>query len=678
MPPRHDLASEPITARLPLLVGFLTISVAGLIMLGWLLDKPSLRVLFEGHAAVKANTAAGLIACGFLLLVAYGKPGRFRATLRWLIAVPLLILSLLTLAQYLFGIDMGIDEILVEAPSGAPMSASPGRMAPTTALCFVLFSAALLIDHRQTGNARGLSRALATLLLLVALTSIMGYAYGAPLMYLDVEGVTAMSLATAILFLALSIGMIWLRYKFGLPALMAENSLVGTHIRALLPMVVGAPLLVGAAVAAGYGRLFQGQFAIAITSLGSVVAAAIVAGISIIVLRRAESALHIKDRALGATSNGVVITDHRDKEESIVFVNEAFTTITGYSSDESIGTNCRFLNHNVDNSSEVIDEMRRCIAENSGGTFEIRNRRKDGSIFWNRLNLAPVVDFEGKVTHFVGIMSDVTQRRAQDAQLEQALGDAYAANNMRDTFVRLVSHELRTPLNAALTWIRLMEVDTSETTRDKGLEVVANSIDSQSRLIDDLVDVTRFASAGVRLEWESVDLRELVETTTEELRPTIEAEQTLNVSVEAGSYEANVDPVRIRQIVRNLLTNAHKYTQAGGEIDVHLSVRDDCALLRVADSGKGLSEADISHIFEPFWRAKSHQPGLGVGLSIVSSLVSAHDGRIEVTSDGEDKGSEFSVWLPLTGSPEGHVRLQDDAIVVGTDTALSQSTPTNR
>ena len=660
--------AEPAISRISLLAGLLTVGVAGTALLGWLLDLPFLRSLLEGHVAMRANTAVGLVICGLLLFIACGNPGKFRSTIRWLLALALLALGVLTLIQYIFGVDLKIDNAIIYESSDAVMTASPGRMAPTTAACFTLFAAALLIDHWQTGHARAASRILTTLLLLIALVSVMGYVYGAPLMYMDIEGITAMSLTSALLFLVLGIGVIWLRSEFGLPAMMVEKSVLGTYIRALLPMILGAPLLVGAAVAAGYGRAFQGQFAIAITSLGSVVAAGIVAAISIVVLRRSEDAIYIKDRALDATSNGIVITDHRSADEPIVFVNNAFTKITGYSVDESVGTNCRFLNRAVDKSGEVFTEMRRCIAQNLGGTFEIPNSRKDGSIFWNRLNLAPVADYEGKVTHYVGIMSDVTERRAQDAQLEQALGDAYAANNMRDTFVRLVSHELRTPLNAALTWIRLMEIDESEKTRNKGLEVVANSIDSQSRLIDDLVDVTRFAAAGARLESETVDLKDLVITTTEELRPTIEAEQTLEISIEPGNYAANVDPVRIRQIIRNLLTNANKYTPPGGQIGVYLSLKDKGALLRVADSGKGLSESDISQVFEPFWRAKSHQPGLGVGLSIVSSLVSAHGGHIEVRSDGEDKGSEFSVWLPTAGSPEMEVRLQDLGQEIGSGT----------
>ncbi|MDX1515619.1 MAG: HAMP domain-containing sensor histidine kinase, partial [Woeseiaceae bacterium] len=242
-----------------------------------------------------------------------------------------------------------------------------------------------------------------------------------------------------------------------------------------------------------------------------------------------------------------------------------------------------------------------------------------------------------------------------------ALEDAREANAMRDTFVRLVSHELRTPLNAALTWVRLMEVDRSDETREKGVAVVAQSIESQSRLIDDLVDVSRFASTGVRLEPERVNVRQLIEATIDELRPAIEASQRLSVTIGDGDYGATIDPLRVQQIVRNLLSNATKYTPPDGRIDVELASSGETVTLRVADTGKGLAEDQAERVFEPFWRAESHQPGLGVGLAIVAALVSAHDGTIDVHSDGPGKGTAFVVTLPRSASLSSSAPLHEES-----------------
>ena len=606
-----------------------------------------MQKILPGQVSMKANTALGFVLSGFLLLVARFRRNALAVSARTLLEIALLLLSVLTFSQYLSGIDLGIDLLIADAPDDSLLTSSPGRMAPTTAAGFFLFALAMVVDQLPLRPALLISRGLAALLFLLGLIGVLGYAYGVPALYLGIRGLTATALPTALLFMILAAGAIWLQPRRGFPAMFAERSVVGTHTRSLLPMVLGAPILVGAAVVFGYGTYYEGPFAIALTSLGSVVAAGLVALVSIVVLRRAETTLYIRDRALSATTNGVIITDHREPDDPIVYVNDAFTAITGYSYDDVVGQNCRLLNQDESNDEEMMEDIRSCIRYGRAGTFEVRNRRRDGTLFWNRLSLSPITDYGGHVTHFVGILDDFTDYREQERQVQEALDEARNANAMRDTFVRLVGHELRTPLNAALTWVRLMEVDDKPEIRTKGISIVAQSIESQSRLIDDLVDVSRFAASGVVLEKEHVDARELIESTVDELRPDIETRHAVTVNYSDADYRATLDPLRVRQIVRNLVTNADKYTPSGGTIDVDLHRDETNLIFTVTDSGKGLSQDEIGRVFEPFWRAESSQPGLGVGLAIVGNLVEAHKGSINVISDGPGKGTTFIVRLPL-------------------------------
>ncbi len=630
----------------PLCAAVLSLVAGVTVLMGWFLDIPELRVWLQGQVSMKANTAFGFVLAGMLTLVArYGQSSLANAS-RWALESLIFTLGLLTLSQYLFNIDLHLDELLTDASSDVVLTTSPGRMAPTTAIGFMLFALALVVDHVGSGAANTWSRSFAVVLLIVSSISLLGYVYGAPSLYLGIDGVTAMAVATSALFLALSVGVIWLRPSSGFPALLADRSLVGTQSRALMPIVVGAPLLVGALVSAGYGRLYEGQFAIALTALGSVVTGGIIAVVSIIVLRRANAALTIRDRALASIGSGVLITDHRAPDEPIIYANRGFTDITGYLPSEVLGRNCRFMNQGVDDIREARNTMQKCIEAENEGVFELRNRRKDGQIFWNRLSIAPVKDVDNKVSHFVGVIDDVTTEREHEFRLAQALQDARAASSARDTFVRVVSHELRTPLNSALTWIRLLEVDDRPETRDRCLDVVARSIDSQSRLIDDLVDVTQLHGGGVTLELEDVDVRDLAERTIEELRQTIEPDKRIRLDIRAGEYTIRADSLRVRQILRNLITNANKYTPAGGHIEVGMLTDEEGIVIEVADTGKGLSVEEIERIFEPFWRAESNQPGLGVGLSIVADLVEAHEGSIAAASDGHGKGASFTVRLP--------------------------------
>ncbi|MEQ8205834.1 MAG: ATP-binding protein [Woeseia sp.] len=619
---------------------------ASVVLAGLLYDMPSFLLLDGNRVSMKANTAIAFVLSSLAVLVATRRPSFLQSVARWGITTLIAVIALFTLIEYLLPLRISIDQLFVPAIDDALLTSSPGRMAPTTAIGFLVFAVAIMLDHWDGLGARVTRRALLAMLILMAIGAILGYAYGAPSLYMGIDGVTAMALSTAILFVILAIGGIWLRPTYGLPAILMEQSLLGANVRALVPMVVAAPLLVGAAVAAGYGRFYEGEFAIALTSLGSVMAATLIAIVSIVILRKSEAAMLIKDRALAATANGIVITDHQALNEPIVYINPAFTRITGYDEDELPGLNCRFLNHDLPGSKEIRAELRQCLSTGSSTTVELPNRCKDGTLFWNRLSISPIHGRDGTVTHFVGVIDDVTQRRQQQEQLHNALQETRKANSLRNTFVRLVSHELRTPLNAALTWIRLIEVDDREQTRLKGMRVIAESIESQSRLIDDLVDVTRYSGAGIRVEKARVDVRELTEKAVEEMRPTIEENQTLELTIADGDYTGSIDAGRYQQVVRNLLSNAHKYTPAAGHISVHLMLDQHAMTLRVTDTGKGLSPDEIENVFEPFWRAQSHQPGLGVGLAIVYSLVAAHGGTIDVVSKGHDQGSSFIVRFP--------------------------------
>ncbi len=651
--------NRALALTLPTIAAGFTLMVSIAVIAGWLLDVDALTSFSPDRVSMKINTASGFLICAVLLLLAQLDSSPILQKSRWTLEALLLSLGLLTLAQYLFGSNLGIDQLLIAESTNATDTSSPGRMAPTSAIGFLLLACGFLADHWRGIESRAPARVLAAIVLLIAVISLVGHAYGQPAFYLGGSGVTAMALPTALLFAVVALGVFWLHPSSGLPALLSDESLVSSHVRALLIMIICAPLLVGAVVTAGYGRFFEGPLAVAITSLGSVFVAAAVAFVSVIVLRRAESALFVKDRALAAATNGVAISDYRAPDQPIVFVNEAFTKITGYDFDECIGRNCRFLNQGADNPPEIMDEVRTLVANGKSGTVEFRNCRKDGSVFWNRLSLAPIENHEGEITHIVGVLDDITKSKDQGNRLREALDEARVAASMRDTFVHVISHELRTPLNAALTWLRLMELDDRVETRNKGLAIMLQSIDSQSRLIDDLVDISRIAKSGIRLESEEIDARELLESTVEELRPGIEAEHELVVVIEPGDFNANVDAVRLQQIVRNLLNNAAKYTPTGGRIHFRARVEDEHLEITVRDTGKGLTAEQIDQIFEPFWRADASIAGLGVGLSIVHALVKAHGGTIEATSDGPGAGAAFSVRLPTDASPSGHFHITD-------------------
>jgi signal transduction histidine kinase len=271
----------------------------------------------------------------------------------------------------------------------------------------------------------------------------------------------------------------------------------------------------------------------------------------------------------------------------------------------------------------------------------------------------PIVDAEGNVLGIFCQGNDVTERkRLEDERTrlleaeQQARMDAEAANRLKDEFLATVSHELRTPLTAVLGWVQMLRSGRlPETSRARALETVERNARAQAKLIDDLLDVSRILSGKLNLELSVVSLAGPVEAALEAVRPAAEAKGVqLEASLDAELH-VNGDPTRIQQMAWNLLANAVKFTPAGGRVTVALEDQGDAVELTVKDTGQGIAQAFLPHLFERFRQADARPSrehgGLGLGLSIVKHLVEAHGGTVSAESEGEGAGSTFRLRLPL-------------------------------
>ena len=229
---------------------------------------------------------------------------------------------------------------------------------------------------------------------------------------------------------------------------------------------------------------------------------------------------------------------------------------------------------------------------------------------------------------------------------------AQSANRAKDEFMAMLGHELRNPLSPILTALQLMRLrGDSTTTRER--QVIERQVSHLTRLEDDLLAVSRIARGKVDLKAEIVELAEIVARAVETASPLLEERlHTLNVDVSRAGLRVVGDPARLTQIFSNLLTNAAKYTPPGGRIDVSAAVESDDVVVSVRDTGVGIGPDILPLIFDAFAQGPQlldrAQGGLGLGLSIVRSLVERHGGEVSVRSDGPGKGSEFVVRLPLS------------------------------
>jgi PAS domain S-box-containing protein len=249
-------------------------------------------------------------------------------------------------------------------------------------------------------------------------------------------------------------------------------------------------------------------------------------------------------------------------------------------------------------------------------------------------------------------------RREQAARREAdaARKEAVRASRGKDEFLAMLAHELRNPLAVIVNAIALIDSSPAlDADGKRASAMVRRQADHLARLLDDLLDVARITSGRIELERTAVDLRAAVGFAVDTQRPRLDAkEQRLGLALPSAPVTVLGDPVRIQQVLGNLVNNASKYTPAGGSIQVSLELEDGQALLRVRDDGAGIPADKIDSIFELFTQANPTlartEGGLGIGLTLVKRIVELHGGTVSAASEGPGKGAEFTVRLKLAGA----------------------------
>jgi signal transduction histidine kinase/ActR/RegA family two-component response regulator len=277
-----------------------------------------------------------------------------------------------------------------------------------------------------------------------------------------------------------------------------------------------------------------------------------------------------------------------------------------------------------------------------------------------QFNLEPLRDRSGQVYGMMAVAVDITPQVVVRKALEQAqadheqlLSDLHAASRAKDEFLAMLGHELRNPLAPIVTALQLMRLrGVREGERERA--IIERQVQHVVRLVDDLLDVSRITRGVLVLRRDRVRLVHVVGKGIEQASPLIEQRRhRLTVDVPGDLY-IDGDPARLAQVIANLLTNAAKYTEVGGHIDVQAARRDHEVWVRVRDTGRGIGVEMLPHVFDAFAQARQpsdrSQGGLGLGLAIVKSLVEAHGGSVVLQSEGEGRGTACLVTLPVAAS----------------------------
>jgi signal transduction histidine kinase len=259
----------------------------------------------------------------------------------------------------------------------------------------------------------------------------------------------------------------------------------------------------------------------------------------------------------------------------------------------------------------------------------------------------------------VALQNVISQQTRASHRVQSQVDELTAANRRKDESLAIVSHELRGPLAAIKNALAILGSRAAETvTRERARALIERQVCVMARLVDDLLDVSRISQGRVALERTRIDLRATLRNALETLDPEIShKKQRLTISVPDDPVWSQADSGRLEQVFVNLIANASRYTDVGGELAVWMHTRAGQAVIRVRDSGIGIAPEVLPHVFDLFTQGNIADPrsaqGLGVGLAVVRELVELHGGRVTAGSAGLGQGSEFAVLLPTTNCLNG-------------------------
>ncbi|MGI9167064.1 MAG: PAS domain S-box protein [Pyrinomonadaceae bacterium] len=374
--------------------------------------------------------------------------------------------------------------------------------------------------------------------------------------------------------------------------------------------------------------------------------------------KKAEQSLADRARLLDLSNDAIIVRDINDR---IMYWNRGAEETYGWTAEEALGQMAHELRRteHPEPLSKILEQFYR----DNRWTGEIAHVRRDGMSITTASRWALQRDDLGRPAYILETNNDITDRKLAEVEREEILRrehearqSAEQANKLKDEFLATLSHELRNPLNVILGYSEVLlrndEVQQSAFLK-RAVEILRRNAETQSQLVSDLLDLSRLHTGKLSLNREAVSLTTIVHNAVETVR-TEAAAKNLQISVNAQDEVlfVNADPLRLGQVIWNLLNNAVKFTPTGGRVVVDLSRDEDEALVIVKDTGEGIDPKFAPYLFEIFRQADAtssrRHSGMGIGLALVQQLVALHNGSVAMESAGPGRGAKFTIRLPLS------------------------------
>ena len=689
----------------------LAMSIGGAAFLGWILDVEFLKRIHPNLVTMKANTAVCLVLISSsLLLLRDPKAALWKRRVGQVFAALVSTVGILTLSEHVIGWNLGIDQLLFyESELEAGLS-FPGRMGVAGSLDFFFLGLALLFFDARSPRWFRISNVSVLMVVAVTVLVFLYYFYG---FYgvVEVDPIAyhfTIALHTVVAFFSLCAAILFARPERGLVALLLGESPGSVVARRMWPALLIVVLLGWVRTMGRNAGWFSPGFGTAMFVLSILLLLVFLIWWTAASLDRTDRERRMAEKRLDVLVrvSELIRTLHDPNELSY-----AVAKTVGVELDLR---RCLFNETNVDRDLEIVyrDYCDRAesvagvhrISDYSSVTSELMKRGETVVNFDSKTDPRTAADYQrsyestGERAYVavplmrdgrwvaslwasddeprewtkeeVSLLQTVAERswtaieklraeseRERLLQSEQEARDvAEKANQLKDEFLATLSHELRNPLNVILGYsevlLRMPEIEQSPQLR-RISEALRRNAQSQSHLINDLLDLSRLQRGKISLNSETVSLAVIIDNAVETVRAEAAA-KGIDIQLQLGDQFLLVDGDRLRlqQIAWNVLNNAVKFTPAGGRINISLNRDEKDAVLVVEDTGQGIDQSFLPHVFEMFRQADASNSrrhgGMGIGLALVQQLVRLHGGTVSAESEGTDKGSRFIVRLPLT------------------------------
>ena len=610
-------------------------------LLGWFCHAPIMTSILPTFVTMKANTAFGFLMAGSALLCVQYRRNAIARRLMEVCSLTLFLVGFATICEYILGVNLGIDELIIRQPNSILDLSPPGRPSPITALMFMIDAVALVAVMRRSERSVYLAQIGAFVSGCIGLLAIVGYITGAKSLY-GAGQYTAIAVNTALCFGASAIGILLIRSDVGLMRTIVSRSRTGHLLRHAIPLAVIAPVLVSWLRLRGEQLgLFGFETGVAIMVTGAVVVGVCIIWMLASQFQQVESALEAsRDRLaeqaalLDLTKDCILV---KDMQGRVIFWNHGAEQLYKFNEDSAIGKFAHVLLRTEFPQSEEEIIARAQITDY--WEAELTNYDADGNRIVVASRWSVKRDESGAPVAILETNNDI--RLAKEA--EKRVSEFYS----------VVSHELRTPLTSIRGALILLEAGKAGelSAKAKGLVSIGKKeSDRLVRLINDILDLRKIEAGKLELDRQAVEINPIIKQSIGSMI-TFAQEMDVKITDNLDSERtAWLDQDRIVQVLNNLLSNAIKFSPSGSTVNVMTEVlADNLVRISVIDNGPGINVDDLPKLFKWFQQLDSSDSrakgGTGLGLAISKSIVEEHGGRIGVDTE-VGRGSTFWVELP--------------------------------